>query len=128
MNHYLATLFVAADRPFDLAAVEVNKLIGSGRLSETDRFDEVPGYAAIIDNVEVVMQGIPEDVSDEEIGDEPTYLIEVTFESESHSMIPSWLSDKTISPPLRSNGYFDLSNVLEKRIGECTDLRIVDVR
>lgn len=125
MNHYLATLFVAADRPFELAAIEVNKMFGSGHLSEIDKFDEVPAYAANIDNVEVVMHGIPKDATDEEIGNEPTYLIEISFESDSHSSIPSWLSDETIAPPLRSNGYFDLSDVLGKRIGESTDLRIV---
>jgi hypothetical protein len=77
MPHYNASVFLAADRPFELAAAEINKLIAPHVMRVTDRFDEVPGYAAEFDDIKVELQGIPADTTAEDIGEEPIYYLNV---------------------------------------------------
>jgi len=128
MPNYIASVFLAADRPFGLAAAEINKLIAPHVMRVTDRFDEVPGYAAEFDDVKVELQGMPADVTAEDIGEEPIYYLNVRLEVNAPHEFPSWLGDAQPSAPETRGGYIDLSACLARQVQKVTNLRCVDER
>lgn len=126
MPHYIAEVFLAPDRTFEMVPLEVNKLIAPQELLETDRFDEVPGFVAEFDPIEVRLLGIPSDASTEEMGDDPAYCLTIFAVAAELTDLPPWLRPASSDLPKLVNGYIDLSARLAQAIYEGTNLRCVD--
>ena len=126
MRAYIAKTPIAADRPFAMAAVELNQLIAPLELIVTDRFDEVPGYiAGINSSVYVELQGIPDDLDEEQSQGEVGYYLTVQLSlSEGHE-IPAWLGELQSEQLPKRNGYFDFSKQLRSIVSSSTNLKVI---
>jgi hypothetical protein len=123
MINYLGTASIQADRPLQMVAEELNNFFEPLRLSETDRFDEVPGFIAEVrPSLSVELQGIPDEVDFEEHPAEPCYFLTVRFTAQTESEIPTWIGNLPSNPSLAS-GYSDISCALVQVLAAKTNLR-----
>ena len=126
VRNFIADIFVAADRPFEMAADEINKLIAPHKLESTDRFDEVPGFATEFEGVEVELQGIPQDVITDETRPERFYYLNIRLQLDELSKIPRWLGIEGPIAPNVECGWMDLSMYLRRQVEAVTTLRCVE--
>lgn len=122
MEHFIASVFLSADRAFEQVAAELNSRLFDGKLAPTDRFDEVPGYVAEIGTVFVELQGIPAEIEVQKNADEPAYYLSIQFSSSKRVDLVRWLGDiDPMSLPVH-HGYRDFSQHFAQQVQSVTSI------